>query len=53
MFFNRCKKRRPYMGLAMFTLAAAGMISVATRAKDFMMDKAMCLCHIFKKGKMD
>ena len=43
------KKSHPYRGLAMFTLAAAGMISVTNSVKRFVKDKAEKVSSFFKK----
>ena len=43
------KKRHPYRGLAMFTLAAAGMISVTNSIKSFVKDKMETVSSFFKK----
>ena len=46
---NRSRRRRPYMGVAVFTLAAAGIMSFMKSAKDFMVDKARCVSDFLKK----
>ena len=33
------KKRHPYLGIAMFSLAAAGAVSLYNRGKSFVKDK--------------
>ena len=43
------KKSHPYRGLAMFTLAAAGLISVTNGVKRFVMDKVDKVSSFFKK----
>jgi phosphoribosyl-dephospho-CoA transferase len=51
MFLNKGekKKRHPYRGLAMFTLAAAGMISVTSRMKKIMKEKVEKMTAFLKK----
>ena len=51
MFFmkNEKKKRHPYIGLAMFTLAAASVINVTNKAKKFVKGKVECVTGMFKK----
>ena len=50
---NQTKKRHPYRGLAMFTLAAAGMISVTNNVKKFVKDKVDRVSSFFKKKAED
>ena len=47
------KKSNPYRGLAMFTLAAAGMISVSNNVKKFVKDKMDKVSSFFKKKAED
>lgn len=53
MMMKRYKKKHPYMGLAFFSLAAAGMINLVHRAKDFMTDKITCIGGFIKKKTED
>ena len=43
------KKRHPYASLAVFTIAAAGVINAVERMKTFVMDKAEAVSKMFKK----
>lgn len=43
------KKSHPYRGLAMFTLAAAGMISVTNNLKKYVKEKTEKVKTFFKK----
>ena len=47
------KKSHPYRGLAMFTLAAAGMISVTNKVKRFVKDKVDRVSSFFNKKAED
>ena len=47
---NEKKKHHPYRGLAVFTLAAAGMISVTNGIKKFVKDKVSMLTSFMKKN---
>ena len=51
MFFNKGEKKKwhPYRGLAIFTLAAAGMISVTNKMKRFMKSKITAMTSFLKK----
>ena len=53
MFFSNMdrKKRHPYRGLAIFTLAAAGMISITNHVMEFVKDKAKCMMMHVKEMK--
>jgi len=55
MLFNKSekKKRHPYRGLAIFTLAAAGMISVTNRMKRFVKEKVSSMTAFIKKSAED
>ena len=48
--FSKQKKGRSYMNLAVFGLAAAGLATIAHKAKKFMKEKASCMCDFFKKN---
>ena len=50
---NQKKKSHPYRGLAIFTLAAAGMISVTNGVKRFVKDKMNRMTSFFKKATED
>ena len=47
---NEKKKRHPYRGLAVFTLAAAGMISVTNGIKKYVKEKVGMLTSFMKKN---
>ncbi len=51
MFFNKSekKKRHPYRTLAIFTLAAAGMISATNKMKKFVKEKVSSMTSFIKK----
>lgn len=53
VFFSNMdrKKRHPYRGLAIFTLAAAGMISITNHVMEFVKDKAKCMMMHVKEMK--
>ncbi len=55
MFMNKNdkKKSHPYRGLAIFTLAAAGMISVTSKMKKFMKEKVSAMTSFLKKTAED
>lgn len=46
---NQKKKHHPYRGLAVFTLAAAGMISLTNRVKGFFREKMNMISSFMKK----
>ncbi len=50
---NEKKKFHPYRGLAIFTLAAAGMISVTSKMKKFMKEKVSTMTAFLKKTAED
>ena len=41
--FQKKAKKHPYMGLAVISLAAAGMINLTHRAKNFMKNRITCI----------
>ncbi|MBQ7387319.1 MAG: hypothetical protein IJW03_04035 [Clostridia bacterium] len=43
------KKGRPYMNLAIFSLAAAGVVTIAHKTKKFIMEKGSAISDFFKK----
>jgi len=43
------KKRHPYALLAVFTVAAAGVINATNKMKAFVSEKAEMVAHMFKK----
>ena len=47
---NNMKKKHPYRGLAIFTLAAAGVIGIAEKCKKFFKQK---ICTVKSMMKMD
>ena len=47
---NNMKKKHPYRGLAIFTLAAAGVIGIAEKCKKFVNDKMCTMKSMFKHG---
>ena len=55
MLFNKDGKKKwhPYRGLAIFTLAAAGMISVTHKMKSFMKEKLSSMTAFLKKTAED
>jgi hypothetical protein len=55
MFLNKGEKKKwhPYRGLAIFTLAAAGMISVTHKMKRFMKEKISSMTAFLKKTAED
>ncbi len=50
MFFNKHEKKsaHPYAWLAVFSLAAAGVISIGRRGMDFIMEKSRCIKDMVK-----
>ncbi|MBO5009762.1 MAG: hypothetical protein IKJ13_04975 [Clostridia bacterium] len=50
MFFNKHEKKsaHPYAWLAVFSLAAAGVISIGRRSMDFVMEKSRCIKDMVK-----
>ena len=50
MFFNKHEKKsaHPYVWLAVFSLAAAGVISIGRRSMDFVMEKSRCIKDMVK-----
>ncbi len=50
MFFkkNQCKKKHPYRGLAVFTLAAAGVIGITEKCKRFIKEKCSMMSSMIK-----
>ena len=54
MFFNKSEKKsmHPYAWLAIFSLAAAGVISIGKRGAELVSEKAVCLKSMMK-NKMD
>ena len=54
MFFNKSEKKNmhPYAWLAIFSLAAAGVISLGKRGAELVSEKAVCLKSMMK-NKMD
>lgn len=42
------KKKHPYRGLAIFTLAATGVISIAEKCKKFVKEKMCTVKSMFK-----
>ena len=46
---NGKRKRHPYVGLAMFTLAAASVINITNKAKKFVKGKVNAVTGMFKK----
>ena len=55
MFFdkNSRKRRNPYAMLTVFSLAAAGAISIVNKGKHFIKDKAQSVCSMVKNMKME
>lgn len=49
MIFGKQKNSHPYVNLAVFSLAAAGIISIANKMKGIVKDKADCVMGFFKK----
>ncbi len=47
--FMKQKKGRPYMNLAIFSLAAAGVVTVVHKTKKFISEKSSAMCELFKK----
>jgi len=50
MFFKKreTRKTHPYAGLAIFTLAAVGLIGITRRSKEFIKEKTQCVMNFFK-----
>ncbi len=48
MFLKKAKKH-PYIGLAVFSLAAAGMINLTNKAKKFMKTRVACIKNMVEK----
>ena len=44
------KKKHPYRGLAIFTLAAAGAIGIGEKCKRFIKEKMCTMKSMFKLG---
>ncbi|MBQ8321128.1 MAG: hypothetical protein IJX92_02035 [Clostridia bacterium] len=55
MFFGKSdkKKSHPYAWLAIFSLAAAGLISIGKKSRDFITDKAKCVTDMVKSKSQD
>ena len=53
MFFNKKdhKKRHPYMGIALFSLAATGVVSIISKGKRFIKEKASSVTNMMKEMK--
>ncbi len=49
MFNNSEKKKHPYRKLAIFTLAAAGIISATNKMKKFVKNKVSSMTSFLKK----
>ena len=47
--FSKKAKKHPYVSLAIFSFAAAGMISLTNKAKRFMKDRICCMKKMFEK----
>ena len=47
---NNMKKKHPYRGLAIFTLAAAGVIGIGEKCKKFIKEKMCTMKSMFKLG---
>lgn len=43
------KKISPYINLTIFSLAAAGLVGIVTKAKKMIMEKAECMKDMLKK----
>ena len=53
MFFNKKdhKRRNPYMGIALFSLAATGMVSIINKGKHFIKEKTANVTNMMKEMK--
>ena len=53
MFFNKKdhKKRHPYLGIALFSLAATGVVSIISKGKHFIKEKASGISTLVKEMK--
>jgi hypothetical protein len=51
MFFNKHEKKNahPYAWLAIFSLAAAGVISISRKGMDFVSEKSKCVKDMMKR----
>ena len=48
--FSKQKKGTPYINLAVFSLAAAGVATIVHKMKKLVRDKAECIGDMFKKN---
>ena len=53
MFYNKKdhKKRHPYMGIALFSLAATGVVSIISKGKRFIKEKTASVTNMMKEMK--
>ena len=53
MFFNKKdhKRRNPYMGIALFSLAATGVVSIISKGKRFIKEKTESVTNMMKEMK--
>ena len=53
MFFKKKdhKRRNPYMGIALFSLAATGVVSIFSKGKRFIKEKAANVTNMMKEMK--
>ncbi len=47
--FMKQKKGRPYMNLAIFSLAAAGVVTLAHKTKKFVKEKSTAISDFLKR----
>ena len=53
MFFNKKdhKRRNPYMGIALFGLAATGVVSIISKGKRFIKEKTESVTNMMREMK--